>query len=123
MLDPREAGAIWQKHFDTVTDEEFIENVRRLDPEFADEIWGMPLAAGGTGSQRLDPQSARAILKEYHATATDQQIVDDLWRDSPELARRLFAAPRAQVRSVSPKRSGVRGFFSSLRRSVLRLFS
>ena len=120
MLDPREAGAIWQKHFDTVTDEEFIENVRRLDPEFADEIWGMPLAAGGTGSQRLDPQSARAILKEY-ATATDQQIVDDLWRDSPELARRLGVAPPGS--QTAPVRREPRGFFTFLRRSVLRLFS
>ena len=37
----------------------------------------------------LDPESARAALREYHATATDRQIINDLRRDSPELAKRL----------------------------------
>jgi hypothetical protein len=40
MLDPEVAGKIWQKHFDTVTDEEFIANVRRVSPDLAQELWG-----------------------------------------------------------------------------------
>ncbi len=40
MLDPEKAGAIWQKHFDTVTDEEFIANVKRVSPDLAHELWG-----------------------------------------------------------------------------------
>jgi hypothetical protein len=70
----------------------------------------------------IDPGHARAVLQEYHATASDQQIVEDLWRFSPELARRLDVAPPGEVRPTVPK-SRVRGVFSSLRRSVLRLFS
>lgn len=71
----------------------------------------------------IDPEKARAVLKEYHATASDRQIVDDLWRFSPELARRLGVAPPGQAVQASPKRGGARGFFSSFRRSVLRFFS
>lgn len=37
----------------------------------------------------IDPQTARRVFQEYHATATDQEIVDDLRRYSPELAERL----------------------------------
>ena len=40
MLDPQKAGAIWQKHFDEVTPEEFVANMKRADPDFAREIWG-----------------------------------------------------------------------------------
>jgi hypothetical protein len=40
MLDPEEAGAIWQKHFDTVTDEEFVARVKRVSPALAHEVWG-----------------------------------------------------------------------------------
>lgn len=72
----------------------------------------------------IDPERARAVLREYHATATDQQIVDDLWRHSPELARRLGVAPPVpQAMPVARKPRGMRGFFASLGRSVLRLFS
>lgn len=70
----------------------------------------------------IEPEQARAVLKEYYATASDQQVVDDLWRFSPELARRLNVAPPAEVRRVSPKPK-TRGFFASLGRSVMRLFS
>lgn len=69
----------------------------------------------------IDPRTARAILKEYYATASDQQIVDDLWRHSPELARRLGVAPPGT--QATPQHRGPRGFLTSLRRSVLRLFS
>jgi hypothetical protein len=40
MLDPEQAGAIWQKHFDEVTPEEFVANMKRANPVFAREIWG-----------------------------------------------------------------------------------
>lgn len=40
MLDPEKAGAIWQKHFDTVTPEEFVANVKRFNPDLAQEMWG-----------------------------------------------------------------------------------
>lgn len=68
----------------------------------------------------IDPEKARAVLRDYHATATDQQIVEDLRRHSPELARRLGVAP---VPQAEPVRSGPRGFFASVGRSVLKLFS
>jgi hypothetical protein len=54
MLDPDKAHAWIEHHFDTVTDEDFIANVRRLDPEFAEELWGRPCAAANAGNQRLD---------------------------------------------------------------------
>jgi hypothetical protein len=103
MIDPKIAGAIWQQHFDTVTDEEFVANIKRFDPDFAEELWGTPPAAVTAESKRLDPEVAQAVMKE-DATATGQQIVDDLWRHSP--------APR-----------GMRGFFAAFGRSVQRLFT
>jgi hypothetical protein len=69
----------------------------------------------------IDPEKARAVLRDYHATATDQQIVEDLRRHSPELARRLGVAPR--VPQAAPVHGGPRGFFASLGQSVLKLFS
>lgn len=71
----------------------------------------------------IDPEKARAVLREYHATASDQQIVEDLWRHSPELARRLGVASPSRVRHGSLAPKGLRGFLLSIRRSVLRLFS
>jgi hypothetical protein len=72
----------------------------------------------------IDPEKARAALREYHATASDQQIVEDLWRHSPELARRLGVAPLSPGGQADASRAGrVRRFFSSFRRSVLGLFS
>jgi hypothetical protein len=148
MLDPEKAGVWLEHHFATVTPEEFITNVRRSDPEFAQQMWGDLSAAeilarrdqspreggdvtdsgsaarprGSGEGTMIDPQTAGAVLKEYHATASDQQIADDLWRHSPELARRLGieAAPATRP---TPARRGVRAFFASLGRSVLRLFS
>lgn len=40
MLDPKKAGAVWQKHFDTVTPEEFVARVKRVSPDLAQELWG-----------------------------------------------------------------------------------
>ena len=40
MLDPEKARALLRHHFDTVTREEFVANVRRFNPDFAQELWG-----------------------------------------------------------------------------------
>lgn len=40
MLDPDKAHAWIEHHFDTVTDKEFIANVKRVSPDFARELWG-----------------------------------------------------------------------------------
>lgn len=69
----------------------------------------------------IDPEKASAVLREYHATASRQQLIDDLWRHSPELARRLGVAPPESP--AAAVRRGPRGFFASVGRSVLRLFS
>lgn len=73
----------------------------------------------------LDPQTARRVLKEYYATATDQEIVDDLWRHSPELARRLGVPPLAprQATPEAPVPRGMRGRLASFRQSFLKLFA
>jgi hypothetical protein len=149
MLDPEKAGAWLEHHFATVTPEEFIANVRRSDPEFAREMWGdlsaaeilarrdqSPRAGGdvavynsaarphGSGEgARISPERARAVLKEYYETASDQQIIDDLRSFSPELAWRLGVDAAPEVRQTRPVPGRVRGFFSSFSRSVLRLFS
>ena len=73
MLDPRKAGELMQRHFDTVTPEEFIANVRRSSPDLARELWGDRPAEEICGKRR--------------------------------------------------SRRGMRGAFTSLGRSVLRLFS
>jgi hypothetical protein len=71
----------------------------------------------------IDPETARAVLREYHSTAPDQQIINDLRRHSPELARRLAveAVPRpARPGSATGK---IRGLFTNFGRSVSKLFS
>lgn len=40
MLNADEARAWVENHFDTVTDEEFIANVKRVSPDLAEEMWG-----------------------------------------------------------------------------------
>lgn len=40
MLDPGRARKWLEHHFDTVTDAEFIANVKRTSPDFAEELWG-----------------------------------------------------------------------------------
>jgi hypothetical protein len=70
----------------------------------------------------IDPEKADAVLREYHATASRQQLIDDLRRHSPELARRL-GVDSAPSRRNSPSGRGVRGLFAAFGRSVQRLFS
>jgi hypothetical protein len=74
MLDPEKASVIWQRHFDTVTPEEFVTRVKRVSPDLAQELWGDRSVAEICGER---PRSVR----------------------------------------------GVRNLFTSLGRSVLRLFS
>jgi hypothetical protein len=40
MLDPVVAGKIMEEHFATVTDEEFVANIKRYNPDLAQEMWG-----------------------------------------------------------------------------------
>ena len=40
MLDPKEARAWVEHHFDTVTREEFVSRVKRVSPDLAEELWG-----------------------------------------------------------------------------------
>ena len=40
MLDPEKASAWVEHHFATVTQEEFVANVKRVSPDFAQELWG-----------------------------------------------------------------------------------
>ena len=67
----------------------------------------------------IDPERARLVLREYHAsTPVDEQIADTR-RFSPELADRL-----GLNEPVPPRRArGLRRFLSSFGQSVHRLFS
>lgn len=68
----------------------------------------------------LDPQKVDAALREYYATASDRQIVEDLLRRSPELAKGLGVTGWPPPK---PRSHRVRDFFASFGRSVHRLFS
>lgn len=70
----------------------------------------------------IDPQQARETLREYYATASDDQVIEDLRRFSPELAERLGVA-EGPIPSAVSGNHGLRGFFASFGRSVHRLFS
>ncbi len=69
----------------------------------------------------IDPEVARKVLREYHATTSIEQRIEDVRRISPKLAERLGLnepfVPRDQ------RSRGLRGFFTSFGRSVHRLFS
>lgn len=74
----------------------------------------------------IDPVKARESLREYYATASDQQIIDDLRRFSLELAGRLgvdAASPQPPRAAPLPKRRGIAGVLASFRPSVLKPFS
>lgn len=40
MLDPDKAQEWVKHHFDTVTQEEFVDRVKRVSPDLAHELWG-----------------------------------------------------------------------------------
>ena len=65
MLDPEQAGAIWQRHFDTVTDEEFIANVKRFDPDFAQELWGDRTGKEICAERRSSTRRARGVFASF----------------------------------------------------------
>ena len=62
MLDPEKAGAIWQKHFDTVTDEEFVARVQRVSPDLAHEMWGDRSVAEICAERRRPTRRARNVF-------------------------------------------------------------
>lgn len=103
MLDPEEAGVWLEHHFDTVTDEEFIENVRRFNPDFAEELWGSRTTAEIL-AERAVPARAQDAL-EPASVAGSQTVATAVRNPSPVTQR------------------GVRGLFAALGRSVLKIFS
>jgi hypothetical protein len=120
MLDPRKAGELMQRHFDTVTDEEFIANVRRSSPDLAREMWG-------------DLTTVEILARRPHAAtvgeslrAFDSPVIGypgtEIARASREPAPRGMDAAPVVPQAPSFSRI-VRGVFASLSRSVLRLFS
>lgn len=62
MIDPESAGKVWQKHFDTVTDAEFIANVKRFDPDLAQEMWGDRTVAEICRERRHPVRRARRMF-------------------------------------------------------------
>jgi hypothetical protein len=69
----------------------------------------------------LDPEAARKILRDYHATTPLEERIEDVRRISPVLAERLGLNERFVPRGRGSR--GLRGFFTSFGRSVQRLFS
>jgi hypothetical protein len=68
----------------------------------------------------LDPEVARKVLREYHATTPIAQQIEDVRRWSPELAERLgLNDPPVRRRPVQR----IAGFFTSFGQSARRLFS
>lgn len=121
MLDPRKAGELMQRHFDTVTDEEFIANVRDSSPDLAREMWG-DLTTVEILARRPHATSAGESLRAFDSPRVAHPAAD-IARVSREPAplHGMDAAP-AVPHAPSPSQ-GVRGVFASLSRSVLRLFS
>lgn len=103
MLDAGKAGALLRHHFDTVTDEEFIENVRHFDPEMAQEMWGNRTTA------------------EILAQRADSASTHDDRAPTSVPGKRIVAT--AARRTALVRRQGVRGLFAALGRSVLKIFS
>lgn len=69
----------------------------------------------------LDPEVARKVLREYHATTPLEQRIEDVRRLSPELAERLGLNDPPVRRRLVHRR--ISRFFTSFGRSVQRLFS
>lgn len=74
----------------------------------------------------LDPGLAGKIWQKHFDTVTGEELVARVKRISPDLAQELWgdrSVAEISGERPSPARRGVRGVFTSLRRSVLRLFS
>jgi hypothetical protein len=70
----------------------------------------------------IDPQTARRVFEEYHATATDQEIIDDLRRYSPGLAQRLGVGLSGPVPRMARKK-GVLRIFEAFGRTLSKPLS
>ena len=62
MLDPVVAGKILEEHFDTVTPEEFVANVKRVNPGLAQELWGNRSVAEICRERRHPVRRARRMF-------------------------------------------------------------
>jgi hypothetical protein len=74
----------------------------------------------------LDPDKAHAWVEEHFATVTQEEFVARVQRASPDLARELWGERSVAEICAEPPRPAYRGVgrvVTSLRRSVLRLFS
>lgn len=66
MLDPERAGAIWQKHFDTVTPEAFVARVKRVSPDLAQE-WLAIAPSRRSAPSVSAPSRGRAVFSHPSA--------------------------------------------------------
>ncbi|HST57105.1 MAG TPA: hypothetical protein VLK84_00365 [Longimicrobium sp.] len=74
----------------------------------------------------LDPDKAHAWVKEHFATVTQEEFVARVKCTTPDLAQELWGDRSVEEicrERRPPTRHGMRGVFTSLGRSVLRLFS
>lgn len=62
MLSPEKASAWVEHHFATVTDEEFIANVKRFNPDLAQEMWGDRSVAEICRERRRPVRRARRMF-------------------------------------------------------------
>jgi hypothetical protein len=62
MLDPEKAGAWLEHHFATVSDEEFIANVKCFNPDLAQEMWGDRSVAEICAERRRPVRRGRAVF-------------------------------------------------------------
>lgn len=72
MLDPEKVRALMEHHFDTVTDAEFIANVRRSSPDLAQELWG-DQSVEQILSRRRNPVR-RAFHRLMHAFRRERRV-------------------------------------------------
>ena len=62
MVDPQKAATWLEHHFDTVTDEELVANVKRFNPDLAQEMWGDRSVAEICAERRRPVRRARGFF-------------------------------------------------------------
>lgn len=62
MLSPKKAGAWLDHHFATVSDEQFIANVKRFNPDLAQELWGDRSVEAICAERRRPARRARRLF-------------------------------------------------------------
>lgn len=62
MLDPEETRAWVEHHFATLTPEEFVANIKRYNPELAQEMWGTRSVAEICRERRHPVRRARGMF-------------------------------------------------------------